>query len=94
MPNTCAERGLMVLTQSMSPFTTRSIGSAESLFTLRSVWKVSIPKSHATEKPLLAPDVVPGVLLFTADQEDDGVSGCSDEVLEDFGAPTAEAAEG
>lgn len=73
----------------MSPFTARSIGSAESLFTARWVWKVSIPKSQATEKSLLAPDVVRGVLLFTADQEDDGVPGCSEGVLEEFGATVA-----
>lgn len=67
------------LTQSMSPFTAMSIGSSESRFFVRSVWKASIPKSHATEKPLLATAVpVEGVLLFTADQLDAGVSGCSE----------------
>ena len=79
------------LTQSMSPFTAISIASSESLF--RSVWKASTPKSQATEKSLLTADVVRGALLFTADQEDAGVSGCSDGVHEEFGATAGAAAE-
>lgn len=62
----------------MSPFTAMSIGSSESRFFVRWEWKASIPKSHATEKSLLPAAVLEGALLFTADQLDVGVSGCSD----------------